>query len=398
MCNKSFHHSNRYILFLAILILLTAPGFGLGAASAAIPSDKNINRKISKLLNSLTLEEKVGQLFVVGGNWQEQRSFNLIAAYHFGNACLGSLDVKKMNSDQVKGLTRQLQSEALKYNRKIPMFIFIDQEGGLVNRLEKGFVTFPSQEEVAMKAPETLGQVARTTARQLSEVGINVNLAPVVDVVYNYAGHIARSHRAFGDDPQKVTRCAQVYIEKFQEEQIIPCVKHFPNDGDLKQDPHSFFPINQKSKEELLSTSLVPYLQLMKGGLIKMMLISHAAVPALEPDPSVPASLSKNVIQGFIRGELGYQGLIVIDEMNMRALGKDGKRPTEEQVCNATVKAVDAGADLLLFSGFEQNQVAAYQTLLKAYREKKLSLLQLNETIKRILDLKMKLSYLITIK
>jgi beta-N-acetylhexosaminidase len=393
MCNRSFHRGNRYILFLAILILLTAPSFGLRAASAAIPSDKNINRKISKLLNSLTLEEKVGQLFVIGGNWQEQRSFNLIAADHFGNACLGSLDVNKLNPDQVKNLTKQLQSEALKYNHQIPMFIFTDQEGGLVNRLENGFLTFPSQGAVAMIAPEMIGQVAQTTARQLHEVGINVNLAPVVDVVYNRAGHIARARRAFGNDPQKVIQCAQIYIERFQEEQIIACVKHFPNDGDLDRDPHYFFPVNQKSKEELLATSLVPYLQMLKSGLIKIMLISHVAVPALEPDPSVPASLSKNVIKGFIRGELGYRGLVVIDEMNMRALGKDGKRPTEEQVCNATVKAVDAGADLLIFSGYEQNQVAAYHALLKAYQVKKLSLRQLNQTIKRILDLKMKLSY-----
>jgi beta-N-acetylhexosaminidase len=285
----------------------------------------------------------------------------MITRCHFGNAFLSKNDVLDMTPDQVATLTNQLQEKVLKQNQ-IPMLIFIDQEGGLVNRLKNKFKTFPSQEQMAKETPVMMEQAARITAKQLNAVGINVNLAPVIDVGYNRASHIFKSHRSFSDNPQKVTQCAKIYIRSFLEEQIIACVKHFPNDGDLDEDPHYGLPVNRKSKEELLNTSLVPYRELNHDGLLRMLMISHVLVPALEPDPNIPVSLSKNTIENFLRKELGFQGLVVTDVMNMKALG-EGKFLTEQQIRDKVVKAVEAGANLLLFAGPVREQIAAYEEL-----------------------------------
>ncbi|NLW48063.1 MAG: glycoside hydrolase family 3 protein [Firmicutes bacterium] len=355
------------------------------------PFDGKTEQIASQLTSLLTLEEKVGQLFIIGGNWKDPKSLNQIIQYHFGNAYLGTNDVGNMTPEEVTTLTQRLQKEAFKHNHQIPMFIFTDQEGGLVNRLKVGFVTFPSQEEMAQKPLATIEQAARIIARQLRKVGIHVNLAPVIDVGINKASHIVKDHRAFSANPQDVAKYAGIYIKAFQEEGIIACVKHFPNDGDLFQDPHFLFTVNPKSKKELLATSLIPYQILISEGLLQMLMVSHVAVPALEPDPNVPVSLSKNVIDGFLRKEMRFQGLVVIDEMNMKALGK-GKLPDEKRIREATINTFNAGADLIIFTGFERTHIAAYDELLKAYKDKRLSTEQLNNTVKKIIS--MKIQYL----
>jgi beta-N-acetylhexosaminidase len=375
----------RLILIVLFLIILAITSFSNNKAVLA-GLDTNI-QKAYRILAELTLEQKVGQLFIAGGNWRNPRILNLLGRYHFGNAYLGSGDVGDMNPQQVAAFTQHLQTEMKKLN-KIPLLIFIDQEGGMVNRLKNGFTIFPSQEEMAGQTPELMEQAARTTARQLKEVGIHVNFAPVIDVSSNRNSHIAKYHRSFASTPEQVAQCAKIYVRAFQTEQVLACVKHFPNDGDLYQDPHQELPVNQKSKAELLNTSLIPYRELIDDGLLQMLMISHVFVPALEPEPKVPVSLSKNAIEGFLRNEMGFNGLVVTDVMNMRALG-NGEFPNRKQIGINAVKAVAAGANMLLFVGSEQNNIVAYEELLTAFKENRLSQDWLNDTVFKIIKLKL---------
>jgi beta-N-acetylhexosaminidase len=376
------------MLFILIFFILTVTlDNKLNAASVDFSSSKNSEQKAYQLLPTLTLEQKVGQLFIVGGSWRNPRSLSFIKHYHFGNAYLGNEDVGEMNPQQVTSLTQPLQTEALSQNR-IPMLIFIDQEGGMVNRLKNGFTIFPSPEEMAKQTPEKMEKAARITAQQLRTAGIHVNFAPVVDVGSNPASHIVKYHRSFSSVPQNVAQCARIYVKTFQEENVLACVKHFPNDGDLDQDPHQEFPINHKTKEELLATSMVPYRELIRDGLLQMVMISHVSVPALEPDRSVPVSLSKNAIEDFLRKEMGFNGLVVTDVMNMKALG-NGEFPNKKQIGINTIKAVEAGANMLLFVGSEQSNIVAYEELLKAFKGNKLSQKWLNETVLKIIKLKL---------
>jgi beta-N-acetylhexosaminidase len=375
----------RLTLIVLFLMILAITSFSNNKAVLA-GLDSNI-QKAYRILAELTLEQKVGQLFIVGGNWKNPRIFNLLVRYHFGNAYLGSDDVGEMNPQQVAAFTQHLQTEMKKLN-KIPLLIFIDQEGGMVNRLKNGFTIFPSQEEMAGQTPERMEQAARTTARQLKEVGIHVNFAPVIDVNSNRNSHIAKYHRSFASTPEQVAQCAKIYVRAFQAEQVLACVKHFPNDGDLYQDPHQELPVNQKTKAELLNTSLIPYRELIDDGLLQMLMISHVSVPALEPEPKVPVSLSKNAIEGFLRNEMGFNGLVVTDVMNMRALG-NGEFPNGKQTGINAVKAVAAGANMLLFVGSEQNNIVAYEELLAAFKENRLSQDWLNDTVFKIIKLKL---------
>lgn len=374
--------------FLGIILTLLIIGPTIAPISnASFKNTKDfLESKANHILSQLTLEEKVGQLFIIGGNWNYPSSIYLVNRYHFGNAYLGRSDVDQKTPEDVLTLTQKIQTAAIKYNR-IPMLIFADQEGGSVNRLQNGFTTFPSQEEMAKKPLEEIKDAAQVTAKQLKSVGIHVNLAPVIDVDNVPTSHIAKYHRSFSSDPQKVTDYAKIYIQAFQRENIIACVKHFPNDGDLTQDPHYNLPVNLKTKEELLASSLVPYRELIAADLLQMLMVSHVAVPALEPDPTIPVSLSKNAIQGFLRKELGFQGLVITDEMNMKAIGQ-GNIPTRAQIQKAAIQAVEAGVDMFLFAGYEQNHIAAYEALVKAFKENRLSITKLNDTVGKILILK----------
>jgi beta-N-acetylhexosaminidase len=375
---------STYRLKLPVLVLLGFLGcIGLGTCVQVTQLDA----KVALQLASMTLEEKVGQLFIIGGNWQDPAAFKQFALYHFGNAYLGTYDVGEKTPAEVSQLTDKLQALALKYNQGIPLFIFTDQEGGLVNRLKKGFITFPCQEEMSRQPRTAMEQAARTTARQLAAVGVNVNLAPVIDIYSNPLSHIAKHRRSFSSDPEIVTSAAGIYISAFRREQVLACVKHFPNDGDIADDPHNILPVNRKSKKELLATSLTPYRQLINKGQLQMLMVSHVLVPALEPDPTLPASLSRHVIADFIRRELNYQGVIVIDEMNMKALG-GGKHPNVQEIVKASKSALEAGIDLLFFTGPERLHIAAYHALVKAFAEGTLPAQRLNESVSRVLKLK----------
>jgi len=363
--------------------------FIVGPIEAKI--ENNENGDFVNLLAKMTLEEKVGQLFIIGGNWSQPESFQRISKLHFGNAFLAKSDVYHLRPQQVAHFTNQLQKISLKHNRKIPMLIATDQEGGKVDRLKKGFVNFPSQENVGQVA--TLLQakeLAKLTGQQMRAVGVHVNFAPVLDINTNEVSHITREERSFSSEPTRIAKFAQAYINGYRESRVIACVKHFPGYGQVTEDPHHTLPSIPLTKTKLMNSTFYPFQWLIEhsdadhrtANAWDMIMTGHILIPALEPNKKLPGTLSKKLILQLLRDKWGYDGVIVTDDLNMGAM-KSGMRVGE-----MAIKAFEAGVDLLLFVGRERSQKEAWTSLVRAFRQGKLKVKKLDETVIRILKLK----------
>jgi beta-N-acetylhexosaminidase len=232
------------------------------------------------------------------------------------------------------------------YPEDDPPLISVDQEGGRVARLRTPFTEFPSARVFGRLAGEggsfeLLERAAEVTARELTAVGINFNFAPVLDVDSNPANPII-GDRAYGQTPELVSEAARRVIETFQRNGLLACGKHFPGHGDTDADSHTDLPVVRRDRESLDDVELAPFRDMAATGLAALM-TAHVLYPALDPD--WPATLSRPILYELLRRELGYDGLIVTDNMEMR--GVWGRFPPAE----LTRRAVDAGCDLFIGGG-----------------------------------------------
>lgn len=242
-----------------------------------------------------------------------------------------------LSHDQLRALTANLKRSA-----QGPLFIAVDMEGGLVSRLGPGagFPETPSPKELGEKddLQETL-RAARLIASNLKESGINLNLAPVVDLTLHPAGLISRSGRSFGADPKKVSRHAKTFIMAHRQQGIFTTLKHFPGKGSAAEDTH-FHMADVTSLYQ--DRELEPFAGLIKEGLADLVMTSHIHHRAW--DGEFPVTLSGKILKGLLREKLGYQGVIISDDLLMGAIIK---QYTLEEAC---VLAVNAGVDILLAS------------------------------------------------
>ena len=224
---------------------------------------------------------------------------------------------------------------------EVPLLIAIDAEWGLAMRVEEAN-QFPYALTLgASKDKNLIIQVGQTIARDCRDVGIHWNLAPVVDTNTQPENPVI-GYRSFGEDVHAVTERARAYIEGMKREGVLHCIKHFPGHGNTKVDSHLGLPVLEASKEELLETDLFPFVKLIEEG-VDAVMVGHLAVPALDPSGTA-SSLSKPIITDFLRGELGFDGVVVTDAMNMRAISKDYDMPGELEWA-----AFNAGNDVLCY-------------------------------------------------
>jgi len=297
--------------------------------------------------NHMELEQIIGQLFLLGfqGSSIDQdhpirrdiETLNLGGVILFDRLLAKGLEANNIiSADQVKALTRSLQTLA-----PTPLFICVDQEGGLVTRLKEKH-GFPRMESAAALSkqndPDITESRARTTAKLLFELGINVNFAPVVDVnITDDNPVIGRLGRSFSSRPEEVTRQAEAWIRGHQYHHVLSCAKHFPGHGSSRDDSHLGF-------VEITNTwqkcELEPFRRLIQAGLVEMVMTGHLFHAGL--DATYPATLSRPIIQGLLREQLGYSGLVISDDLQMKAI--TDRYGLEEAVC----LALDAGVDLLI--------------------------------------------------
>jgi beta-N-acetylhexosaminidase len=332
-------------------------------------------------LEHLSLTEQVGQLFMVGfpGTSPSRDIIDLIQRRHVGGIILFSRNVG--DASQVSELTRQLQAIARDAGHPYPLLIAIDQENGMVQRLGRAFTPLPGNMALgAIGDPEIVSEVAEATGRQLKSVGINMNLAPDVDVNSNPANPVI-GVRSFGDDADTVSRLAAAAVRGYHTSGVITSLKHFPGHGDTAIDSHLGLPVLPFDLERLDSVEFPPFVSGIQAGADTIM-VAHVAMPHLTGGENTPATLSSAVIGGLLRGHLSYQGVIISDCLEMEAIsGTVG-------TARAAVLALEAGIDLVLISHHDTRQRDGIDLVNEALRTGELSPVTVARAAERVLLLK----------
>lgn len=353
-----------HTLVIPLACLLSAPGFAL------------TNAEIDGLIAEMTVEEKVGQLMIVGlAGKQADKTIR----EHIGQRFIGGVTLFNRNiqsPQQVAQLTNELQRLAQATKRQIPLFIAVDQEGGWVTRLKKGATILPGNMALgATDSTELAERAGEITAIELSAVGINLNFAPVVDVNNNPNNPVI-DRRAFGESPEQVSRLGAAYIRGLQENGLLATAKHFPGHGDTTVDSHTALPTVKHDLDRIRAIELKPFRATIEAG-VSAIMTAHIVYSAL--DAERPATLSRLILTNLLREELGFDGLIITDDMEMKAI--DDRYPAGE----AAVMAVEAGADIVLTLWTPTKQRAVYAALLAAVKRGRISKGRLDASVRRIL-------------
>ncbi|KUL17923.1 MAG: hypothetical protein XE13_0638 [Proteiniphilum sp. 51_7] len=354
-------------------VLLFILGMTVLTTGAQVPvtlyeqTDKEkMNRWVDSVYASLTLDQKIGQLFMpiveTGSGWKKR-----IAGYIADQKIGGLLFSKGRLSIQAE-VTNYAQSLST-----VPLMIALDGEWGLNMRLIDA-PRYPHNEVIgAIQDEAAIRLYGNEVARQCREMGIHINFAPTVDVHTNPANTVIGS-RSFGENPQRVARQAIAYARGLEENGVMAVAKHFPGHGDTSKDSHHTLPLITHDAARLDSVELYPFREYITAGLSGMM-IGHLNVPALDTN-GMPASLSPEVITGLLRGQMGFRGLIFTDAMAMKGVSEQP---------DASVKALLAGNDILLG---EANLSRAFDSVKKAVEEGTLPDSLLEEKVRRILAYK----------
>jgi beta-N-acetylhexosaminidase len=339
---------------------------------------------MNDLTTQLTLEQQIGQTLMVGfwGTTASQEIIDLIQKYHIGNVILFSRNIA--DAEQVHTLTATLQQAARDAGHILPLLIATDQENGIVQRLGTAATLFPGNMALgainAQDAQKITFEVAQATGQEMAALGINMNLAPVVDVNNNAANSVI-GVRSFGEDPHLVARLGSAAVQGYQGAGVIACMKHFPGHGDTSVDSHLALPTIPYDLARLQQLELVPFIAGIQTGVASIM-VAHIHFPALDPSEVLPASLSSNVIQGLLRTQLAYQGLIISDCFEMRAVSETFG--TER----AAVMGLQAGNDIVLVSHHYEQQVGSINAIKTALHTGSLTPQVIQQAAQRVLALK----------
>lgn len=340
--------------------------------------------------DKISLEEKIGQMLIVGFRGSELKEaptlIKQMKSGLVGGVILYDIDILSNNSprnvispDQVLKLCVDLQKA-----NKIPLLIAIDQEGGLVNRLPSN-LGFPTTLSASTCGEDptliTTHTNSETIAKALLEAGINLNFAPVLDLRLQSDSPLTIRQRCFSNDPKQVSDHAKVYLDSHRDQNVITCLKHFPGLGSAKKDSHlGFVDITETWSEK----ELLPFSNLIAGGNVDCIMLSHAFNKNL--DPIYPASLSAKVIEGLLRKQFGFTGVVITDDMQMGAISKNY---TFEQTI---LLAIEAGSDILLFGNQQEYDPdiaeKAFKEILKLVSTGKISAERIDQSYQRIQALK----------
>jgi beta-N-acetylhexosaminidase len=380
-------YSSEICSALARIFLVALSYIFMGCVS--MPELNTIPPKPTISLTSITTDQKVGQLMMIGfdGTTVDVELRRMITDYHIGGVILFARNVQ--SPEQVARLTNELQKIALESGHP-GLFIAIDQEGGRVARLTEGtgFTEFPSAMAIGATAdPENAYRMASAMAAEMRAVGINVDFAPDLDVNNNPANPVIGT-RSFSSDPAKVAKYGIAFARGLQENGVLAFGKHFPGHGDTEVDSHIDLPRVSHDRARLDDVELFPFRAAIQAAFAGIM-SSHVTFPAIDPTLGLASTLSRPILTGLLRNELGYNGLIATDSLEMGALATKGYPPPV-----AAVLAFAAGADLLLFNRDHLIHKEAFANLMQAVKEGLVSLEQLNASVQRILETKVKFGIL----
>ena len=321
---------------LALLFTLTCFLTFNVQAQDTIFIEKETNRWVDSLMNKLTLEEKIGQLFMVAAYSNKDQQHIDEINYIIKKYNVGGLIFFQGGPGRQATLTNQYQSIS-----QIPLLIAMDGEWGLGMRLDST-ISYPRQMLLgAVQNDSIIYQMGYDIGKQMQRLGVHINFAPVVDVNNNPLNPVINV-RSFGENPELVAQKGIMYMQGMQDAGIIATAKHFPGHGDTDKDSHHTLPSVNYSRERLDSIELYPFKKIFDAG-IKGVMIAHLNVPSLGTEEDTPTTLSRKVVTDLLKEELGFNGLIFTDALNMKGATDHYKAGEIESM------ALQAGNDVLLF-------------------------------------------------
>ena len=350
--------------------------------------DPAIDRQIGEKLRSMTIEQKVAQMFVVTPDAltgvRGTTIFGDITRDALSRLPLGGMIYMQeniQNADQIRTMLQMTQS----YSEEItglPMLFFIDEEGGTVARIS-GNEAFPEIPKISSMAvvgaggdPSQALSVGENIGGYLSDLGFNADLAPVADVLSNPENQVIGT-RSFGSDPQVVADMALSMGKGLESQGVLACYKHFPGHGSTTGDTHEGYASNNKTLEQLKECELIPFQKAIDGG-AQMIMVSHISLPNVIGYVT-PASLSPYLLKNILREQMGFDGVIITDAMNMRAI------TNLHTSADAAVLAVQAGADMILMP---EDLWGAYTAIVHAVRDGQIRESDIDAAVTRILKIK----------
>ena len=326
----------------------------------------------------MTLEELVGQKLVlgIGETGITKETIELFRKTH-----AGGLILFRRNFDSAQLLRKLISDLETTLGRKL--LVLVDHEGGRVIHLGEGVTIFPDAQALgASGRADFAKRQGEIEALELGRLGIDVNLAPVLDILTNH-WNPAIGTRSYGKDPELVASLGLARIQGMQSKGLSACAKHYPGLGEARYDPHRDLPVIQKSWKAMKQSDLVPFMKAFEAG-VDCVMSSHPVYPELDPHPSRPATFSRRIIHDSLRLEFGFRGVTLTDDLKMGAISKT------VSFREAIPLAVQAGHDLLLVCSDPSAQLEAFNALLWAYKKKDLKISGLEESVERIARLKSK--------
>ncbi|GIN72017.1 hypothetical protein J14TS2_24920 [Bacillus sp. J14TS2] len=344
-------------------------------SAKAIRAQKNVTEQ----LNDMNIREKIGQMIFVGPDGAEldEGTKELITHHQVGGFIFFSESLQ--TSEQMLTLLNDIKKENTQ--NPFPLFLGVDQEGGQVSRFPDDILSLPTNEGIGMLNNSTFSyQVGQVLGEQLKAFGFNLDFAPVLDVNSNPDNPVIND-RSFGPDPQLVSRLGIETMKGIQSQQIMSVIKHFPGHGDTAVDSHLELPIIEKSVKEMEKLELIPFQKAIDEG-ADMVMVAHILIP--EIDPAYPSSMSEKVITNLLRDQLHFTGVVVTDDMTMKAI------TNQYEMGEAAVQSVKAGSDVVLIAHEYDKAKEAIEALVHAVETGELSEKRIDESVRRILELKRK--------
>ncbi len=306
----------------------------------------------------MQIEHKIGQLLIIGlpTTHIDPATRELLEQIQPGGVLLDKANIE--SAQQVVQLTSQIRAIV-----KVPPLIAIDQEGGRVDRLREIFSPMPSADIFRSSGDAaSSSRMGEIIAEALRLLGFNINFAPMLDIARDDAAENGLKGRYLGGAAGHVIALAGTYLEGMQSGGVIGVGKHFPGLGSSSIDSHTGLPQVNLSREELKLNDLLPYMELFSkiNSRLVAVMISHAHYTAYDGAAALPASLSKNVVNGLLRDELGFRGLVITDDLGMGAI------TTTRSSAEAAVMAIEAGIDMALMCGSPEQSVEVWKAMVEA--------------------------------
>ena len=359
-------------LFIILFLLTSRKTFNI----TGVISETKKSIWVNDTISNMSLDEKIGQMLFV---YDYSTSMNEELENKLTTVKPGGFILFSENIESYKQMTKLIAD--IKKTNDIPLFIGIDEEGGRVKRIknlpDKKVTMIPAMYQLGLTKDTALAyDVGTVVGEELRAFGINLNFAPVLDI-YSNKDNTVIGNRAFSSTASIVSTMALSYSKGLKSTSIIPVYKHFPGHGDTKEDSHYTLPVIYKTKEELLNLELIPFIDAIEDD-AQIIMIGHLSLPEITNEDT-PATLSKTIVTDLLKEELNYDGLIITDGLNMKALTNVY---TEEEIY---IKALQAGIDILLMPTFDINTI---NIIKNAISDSEISEEQINESVTKILELK----------